>query len=384
MPYDLVIQKLKEKTPFVVRFKSNGDENRRIKIKDLIKGTLELPENDQDVVIIKSDGLPTYHFAHTVDDHLMETTHVIRSDEWFSSLPLHIELFLAQGFKIPKYVHYAPIEKKDGEIRRKISKRKDPEASAEYYLKEGIPLEGLYDYLLNIANSGYENWRRQNPEKSFLDYDFKISKMSKSGALFDIDKLLDVCKISISYFSAEKLYNDTLSWAKEYDNSLEKLLENDPDYSKKVLNIEREKTKTRRKDIAKFSDVKQNIIYMFDDEFLESAKSKEDYAYGKINNNDKIIKILEEYKKVFDMKDDQNIWWDKISKISKNLGYAESVKEFRENEGKFEAHVGDISTVLRVTLTGRDQTPDLYEIIQVLGNSSVISRINHAIDILKA
>ena len=341
-----------------------------------------MTENDQDIVIIKSDGLPTYHFAHLVDDYLMRTTHVIRADEWLASLPLHIQLFVSFGFKPPKYVHYAPIEKMDGTTRRKISKRKDPEASALYYIEQGFPIEGVYDYLLNIGNSSYEMWRKQNKDSSYLDFKFDLSKMSKSGALFDFEKLLDVSKLAITNFTAEKLYDNAYTWACSYDKELKEILEKDKEYSLKVLNIERGKSKNPRKDIAKMSDVKTQIIYMYDDKFNENINKKEDYDFLDINDNLEIINILREYKKTLNINDEQNIWWEKIQEISEKLGYASAVKDYKENPNKYKGHVGDVSTVIRVVLTSKSQTPDLYEIIQVLGKESIEMRINKAIKIL--
>lgn len=378
----MAIDKIKNGDSYIIRFKSAGKDGNKIKVKDVVKGNLEMTENDQDVVIIKSDGLPTYHFAHVVDDYLMRTTYVIRSDEWLSSLPLHIQLFLSFGFKPPKYVHYAPIEKQDGDTRRKISKRKDPEASALYYIEQGFPIEGIYDYLLNIGNSSYEIWRRQNLNSSYLDFKFELNKMSKSGALFDLNKLLDVSKIAISNFTAEKLYNNALKWAGKYDKELKDILEEKKEYSLKVLNIERDKKKNKRKDIAKMSDVKNQIIYMYDEKFDKNIIKKEDYDFLKINDNTEIINILNEFKNTFNIKDEQSIWWSKIQDVSGKLGYARTVKEFRENSDNYTAHVGDISTVIRVALTTRSETPDLYEIIQVLGNDSIDFRINKIIEIL--
>ena len=382
MPVEMAIDRIKKGDEYIIRFKSPGKENNKIKIKDVVKGNLEMTENTQDIVIIKSDGLPTYHFAHLVDDYLMRTTHVIRSDEWLASLPIHIQLFISSGFKPPKYVHYAPIEKMDGKTRRKISKRKDPEASAMYYVEEGFPVEGVYDYLLNIANSNYEMWRKNNPKLLYLDFNFELSKMSKSGALFDMEKLLDVSKLAIANFTAEKLYNDALIWANKFDEELKDILSNDKEYTLKVLNIERGKEKNPRKDIAKMSDVKHQIIYMYDDKFNDIIKSKEDYDFLEINNNEDIKEILIEYQKTYNINDSKEEWWNKISDLSVKLNYAKSVKEYRENPEKYKGHVGDVSTVIRVALTSRSETPDLYEIMLVLGKDSINSRINKILNLI--
>ena len=270
-------EKIKNGEPYIIRFKSPGREDRKIKHKDVIKGNVDFPENDLDIVIIKADGLPTYHFAHAVDDHLMHTTHVIRSDEWLSSVPLHLQLFHELGFKAPKYAHISPIMKNDNGGKRKLSKRKDPEAAVEYYKKEGIPSEAVKEYLLNIANSTFENWRKANPDKSIDEFDFQLNKMSVSGALFDMIKLLDIGKTVISKMTAEEVYNYSLIWAKEYDEELAKMLE-DKEYALKVFGIERGNKKPR-KDISKWSDVKENISYMYDEEF---AKDENDIPVLKL------------------------------------------------------------------------------------------------------
>ena len=371
IPVEEAIERIKLGEDYVVRFKSPGREDRKIKHKDVIKGNVDFPENDQDIVIIKSDGLPTYHFAHAVDDHLMHTTHVIRGDEWLSSVPLHLQLFQELGFKAPKFAHTASIMKNDNGNKRKISKRKDPEAAASYYQELGIPSLAVKEYLINIANSTFENWRRQNKDKSFDEFDFQLNKMSVSGALFDMVKLFDVSKIVISKYSAEEVYNASLEWAKKYDDEFVELL-NNKEYSLKVLGIERGNNKPR-KDIAKCSDVKENIEYMYDDKFFDG---KIEYPYQVISDKQDIDKILTLYiEKYYNENDDKQTWFDKIKELAGEMGYAKEVKEFKENPDKYKAHVGDVSTVLRVALTGRTNTPDMYEIMQVLGKDSVIKRL---------
>ena len=371
-------QKIKNGEKYIIRFKSPGREDRKIKHKDVIKGNVDFPENDQDIVIIKADGLPTYHFAHAIDDHLMGTTHVIRSDEWLSSVPLHLQLFHELGFKAPKYAHISPIMKNDNGNKRKLSKRKDPEAAVSYYKEEGIPVDAVKEYLLNIANSTFENWRRVNPDKNIDEFDFQLNKMSVSGALFDMVKLLDIGKIVISKMTAEEVYENALNWSKEYDKELEEMLKN-KEYAIHVFGIERGNKKPR-KDIAKWSDVKENIEYMYDDKFYEKVK---EYPYQVINDKESIEKILKLYiEEYFDENDDKQAWFDKIKELSGRLGYAKEVKEFKENPDKYKAHVGDVSTVLRVALTGRTNTPDMYEIMKVLGKESIIKRFKKAIELL--
>ena len=369
-------EKIKNGEKYIIRFKSPGREDRKIKHHDVIKGNVDFPENDQDIVIIKADGLPTYHFAHAVDDHLMRTTLVIRSDEWLSSVPLHLQLFHELGFKPPKYAHISPIMKNDNGNKRKLSKRKDPEAAVSYYKEEGIPVLAVKEYLLNIANSTFENWRRANPDKSIDDFDFNINKMSVSGALFDMTKLLDIGKNVISKMNADEVYNNSLDWAREYDKELEEMLE-DKEYSLKVLGIERGNKKPR-KDISKWSDVKNNIIYMYDDKFFNSEVS---YDYSKVCDKEEIKKILDSYiNEYFDINDDKETWFNKIKDLAEKYGYAREVKEYKQNPEKYPGHVGDVSTVIRVALTGRQNTPDMYEIIKVLGHESVIKRLNKAMN----
>ncbi len=363
-------KKIEAGEKYIIRLKSPGREDKKIKHKDVIKGNVEFPENDQDVIIIKADGLPTYHFAHAIDDHLMGTTHVIRGDEWLSSIPLHLQLFYVLGFKAPKYAHIAPIMKNDNGNKRKLSKRKDPEAAVSYYAEEGIPVEAVKEYLLNIANSNFENWRRANPDKSIEEFELQLNKMSVSGALFDMVKLLDVSKIVISKMTAEEVYNNTLKWACKYNKELLKLLE-DKEYAIKVFGIERGNKKPR-KDIAKWSDVLENIEYMYDEEFYNK---KQNYEYQVINNKEDIKKILNLYiEKYYNENDDKQAWFDKIKELAGEMGYAKEVKEFKANPDMYKAHVGDVSTVLRIALTGRTNTPDMYEIMKVLGKERIEKR----------
>lgn len=372
-------KKIKAGEPYIVRFKSMGNEERKIRHHDVIKGIVEFPENDQDIVIIKADGLPTYHFAHAVDDHLMRVTHVIRADEWLSSVPLHLELFKALGFAVPKYAHTSAILKDDEGKKRKISKRKDPEAAVSYYHEEGIPAEAVYQYLLNIANSNFETWKRSNPDKNISEFDFELNKMSVSGAIFDMIKLLDISKNVISTYSKERVYEDSLNWAKRYDKELEEMLQ-DKEYALKVFGIERGNKKPR-KDISKWSDVMYNIGYMYDDEFYGKVN---EYPYQVISDKEDIAKILDLYiSKYYNESDDKQTWFDKIKELAVEMGYAGEVKEFKANPGMYKAHVGDVSTVLRVALTARTNTPDMYEIMQVLGKDRIAKRLKFAKENLK-
>ena len=360
-------EKIKAGVPYVVRFKSPGREDRKIECHDVIKGKVIFPENDVDIPIIKSDGLPTYHFAHLVDDHLMHTTHVVRSDEWLSSLPLHLQLFQSAGFKAHKYCHIAPIQKMDDGNKRKLSKRKDPEAAVSYYEEIGVPPDAVKEYLINIANSTFENWRRQNKDAAITDFKFELNKMSVSGALFDMVKLFDVSKNVISRYDAQTVYDHGYEWASKHDEELKKLLDQ-KEYALKVIGIERGNAKPRR-DLAKWSDLKDNIIYMFED--------PTEYDYDKITGED-AKQVIEEYMKVYDLNDDKQTWFDKMKDVAEKCGCAREVKDYKANPDNYKGHVGDVSTVIRVALTGRRNTPDLYEIMEVLGNEKVQARLESA------
>ena len=310
-------KKIENGESYIIRFKSPGREDRKIKHKDIIKGNVDFPENDQDIVIIKADGLPTYHFAHAVDDHLMRTTHVIRSDEWLSSVPLHLQLFHELGFKAPKYAHISPIMKNDNGNKRKLSKRKDPEAAVSYYKEEGIPVNAVKEYLLNIANSTFENWRRANPDKSIDEFDFQLNKMSVSGALFDMVKLLDIGKTVISKMTAEEVYENSIKWAEEYDKELLEML-HDKEYALRVFGIERGNKKPR-KDISKWAEVKYNIEYMYDDKFYSK---EQEYQYQVIADKEDIEQILNLYiEKYYDDNDDKQAWCDKIKELANNVEF---------------------------------------------------------------
>ena len=374
---DEIEKRIKSGEEYIIRFKSPGDPEKKIKHHDVIKGNIDFPENDQDIVIIKSDGLPTYHFAHVVDDYLMGTTHVIRGDEWLSSLPVHLQLFQAIGVKPPKYAHIAPIMKEENGAKRKLSKRKDPEAAVEYYAKEGIPSDAAKEYLLNIANSNFEQWRRQNKTEGMEKFELQLNKMSVSGALFDMVKLLDISKTVISRYTKDEVYNLAYAWAAEYDPDLKKLLEDDIEYTLRVLGIERGNEKPR-KDISKWSDIKGNIEYMYDNRFLNKQI---EYVYQNIKEPSEVQKIIDKYiNNYFNLLDDKQTWFNKIKDLAEEFGYAREVKEYKQNPENYKGHVGDISTVIRIALTGRANTPDMYEIMQVLGEQSVKARLNKAIN----
>lgn len=370
LPVDEAVARIKNGDSFTIRLRSNGREDRKIRIKDSIKGNVDFPENFMDAVLIKADGFPVYHFAHVVDDHLMRTTTVIRGDEWMPSTPLHMELFQAFGFRPVKYAHTPTIQKieTDGK-KRKISKRKDPEAAASYYREEGIPTLALKEYMMNIVNSTFEGWRRANKEANLSDFKMELNKMNSSGAVFDMVKLLDVSKNVIARYNAEEVYNYTNEWAKEFDPELAELLKN-KEYGLKVFGIERDNSAKPRKDLAKWSEVKDSIIYMY--------RKPSEFDYDKISG-ETLKNVIKEYISVYDESDDKQTWFNKMKDVAEKCGYAREVKEYKLEPEKWPGHVGDISTAIRVTITGRRNTPDLYEIMQVLGKEEVVARLNAAL-----
>ena len=368
------MEKVKAGVPFVIRFRSNGDFDRKIVFEDLVKGKLSLSENDIDDVIMKSeDMLPTYHFAHVVDDHLMHTTHVVRGEEWLPSVTKHIEMFDAFGFKKPKYIHTPLIVKKEDDKIRKISKRKDPEASMSYYKEKGYPTLAVIEALMTIINSNYEEWHTANPDKSFLEFQYSPKKMSSSGALFDLEKLNNISRTIISKMTKEKLLEKSLAWAKDYDEELKNIIEKDKNYYMNIINIEREQKKPR-KDYATYADIKDNIWFMYD-ELFESRKH--DYEYQKITNKEEIKLVLNTYfDKYYDESDDKETWFNKMKDACIELGYCPDMKEYKENPDKYKGSVADLSTVIRVSITTKCMTPDLYEILKLLGNDRIKSRIS--------
>ncbi len=378
---DITVEEAKKRIDrgeeYVVRLRSTGSEDKRISFKDAIKGNIEMPENIIDVVLLKKDGTPTYHFAHTVDDHLMRTTHVVRGDEWISSVPIHLQLFCACGFKPPKYAHISPIMKEENGGKRKLSKRKDPEAAVSFYDKAGYPAGSVWEYLMTLANSNYEDWRLANKDADINDFKFSLSKMSKAGALFDIVKLNDVSKNYICRLNAEEVYDMTAEWAKKYNEKLYTLFTDDEQYAKSILAIERGNAKPR-KDIAKWEDVENYVSYFYSE--LWDGKREEVDTVSK----DAAAEIIEEYKKIYDPDVPAEDWFPRIREMAEGLGYAKTPKEYKKNPEAFRGHVGDVSSVIRVAVTGRRNTPDLYEIMQVLGRDEVMKRLDEALNLLKA
>ena len=362
------IERIKNGEPYVIRFRSKGNFDNKIPFVDLGKGKLSLSENDIDDVIMKSDNmLPTYHFAHVVDDHLMRTTHVVRGEEWLPSVTKHIEMFEAFGFKSPTYIHTTLLIKKDGNNVRKISKRKDPEASMSYYDQEGYPKLAVIESLMTIINSNYEEWHTANPDKKYTDFIYNPDKMSSSGALYDLMKLDDISKNMISKMTKEEVYKESYEWASKYSQSLKDIIDKDVEYYKGILNIEREQ-KNPRKDIAKYSDIESLIWYMYDELFNPDV-----YEWGKVTDPSEISKILKTYMDKY-YTEDKDEWFNQVKLLADELGYASNMKEYKKNPDDFKGNVADIATVIRVALTSKSQTPDLYEILKLFGRDRVIKR----------
>lgn len=372
-----IAEKIEKGVPFTVRLRSTGDIQRKIKFDDLIKGKIEMSENVNDVVILKADGIPTYHFAHAVDDHLMRTTHVVRGDEWIASVPLHLELFRALGFKPVKYAHIAPIMKEENGGKRKLSKRKDPEANVSYYIEKGYPEESVKEYMLTILNSNFEDWRRANKTEDITEFPFNLKKMSVSGALFDMVKLNDVSKNVISVMTAEKVYGLVTDWAKEYDKEIYSLFSENSEKAKAILNIDRENPKPR-KDIACFDEVRQYVAFFYNSLYTP------DFSLPEHINKADAVEILTKYKELYSQSDSKDDWFNKIKDLCTQCGYTPNVKEYKQNPDGFKGHVGDVSTVIRIAVTSRTNTPDLYYIMQILGKDEVLTRIDNAINSYKA
>ena len=374
---DEIVEKINAGVPFTVRLRSTGDISRKIKFDDMIKGKIEMSENVNDVVILKADGIPTYHFAHAIDDHLMHTTHVVRGDEWIASVPLHIELFRACGFKPVKYAHIAPIMKEENGGKRKLSKRKDPEANVSYYIEKGYPEASVKEYMLTILNSNFEEWRKANKTEDISKFPFNLKKMSVSGALFDMVKFNDVSKNVISLMTAKEVYKLVTDWAMDYNEVLYALFVDDKEKATAILNIDRDNPKPR-KDIACWEEV-ENYVSFFYNELYDA-----DYTLPEHINKEDAVEILTKYKEIYSANDTKEEWFNKIKELCSACGFTPNVKEYKQNPDAFKGHVGDVSTVIRVAVTSRTNTPDLYYIMQILGSDEVMNRIDNAINSYKA
>ncbi len=367
---DEIKKNLADGKPWTLRFRSDGSDDKKVIFDDIIRGKIEMPENTIDEVLLKSDGIPTYHFAHVCDDHFMRTTHVIRGEEWISSTPKHIALFKACGYKVPKYAHTPQVMKLDGDDgnKRKLSKRKDPEAAVGYFVEKGIPKESLIEYLLTLLNSNFEDWRRANPGADVFSFPFNLKKMSSSGCLFDLVKLTDISKNIISEMNGETVLARTLEWAQTYDKELFGLMDKDRAYALGILSIDRDCPKPR-KDIAMWSQVKDYIPYFYDELY-----HPEYFLPGSVTSEDAKA-IIDKYIEIYDENDDKDAWFAKIKDMCAPLGFTPNVKEYKKNPELFKGHVGDVSSVIRIAVTSRTNTPDLCSIMKLLGRDKVIKRL---------
>ena len=357
--------------PWVLRFKSMGSIENQFKFDDLVKGKLTITENNVDHVLLKSDGIPTYHFAHACDDHLMRTTHVVRGDEWLPTLPFHIQLFKALGFKLPKYVHIGPLMKMDGTSKRKLSKRKDPELALTFYKAEGFPVKAVYEYIMTILNSNFEDWRRANPDAPAETFKFSPKKLNPAGSLFDYAKLTDVSKNVISKMTAEEVYALLTEWALEFDPEFGAKLAADAEFATRILAIGRGGKKPR-KDLAVWKDAKDYMGFFYD-EYL--AEPQFDEKFEKTT----VIEALNRFLEKFDISDDSNTWFDKVKAITTEMGFTTDMKAYKADPTAYKGTVADISTFIRQAVTGKTNSPDLYTVMQILGYERTVGRIQAVI-----
>ena len=357
--------------PWVLRFKSTGSIENQFKFDDLVKGKLTITENDVDHVLLKSDGIPTYHFAHAVDDHLMRTTHVVRGDEWLPTLPFHIQLFKALGFRLPKYVHIGPLMKMDGTSKRKLSKRKDPELALTFYKAEGFPVKAVYEYIMTILNSNFEDWRRANPDASAEEFKFSPKKLNPAGSLFDYAKLTDVSKNVISKMDAATVCTLLTEWANEFDPDFGAKLAADPEYATAILAIGRGGKKPR-KDLAVWKDAKDYMGFFYDD-YLQNPVFDPKFSAATVTD------VLNRFLAAFDISDDSGVWFDKVKAITEAIGFTTDMKAYKADPSAFPGTVADVSTFIRLAVTGKTNSPDLYTVMQILGYERTVARINAAI-----
>jgi glutamyl-tRNA synthetase len=370
-----VWQALESGQPFVIRFRSPGDFSQKIIVKDLLLGSRDMSENDQDIVIMKSDGLPTYHLAHVIDDHFMGTTHVVRGNEWLPSLPLHLQLFAALGWVAPKYGHIYPIQKMEESSKRKLSKRKDPEANIAFYAAQGYPEAAVIEYLLNLANSNFEDWRKTHPAQDNREFALSFAKLASSnGPLFDFPKLNDISKNIIATYTADYIYEQVVNWATKYDAPLAALITERPDYTKSIFNIERLDAKKVRKDLAKWSEVRQEIAFFFDELFSLTTEEVKAKLVGW--DLTLVAQLVQEFLATYNRSDSAEIWFEKVKDIARAHGYAENTKSYKQNPENYRGSVGDIVNIFRLLITGKTQSPDLQAIMQVLDQSTLQARLS--------
>ncbi|MBQ9838370.1 MAG: glutamate--tRNA ligase [Oscillospiraceae bacterium] len=374
-PLEDIQAQLDAGNPWVLRFRSTGSIENQFKFDDLVKGKLTITENDVDHVLLKSDGIPTYHFAHAVDDHLMRTTHVVRGDEWLPTLPFHIQLFKALEFKLPKYVHIGPLMKMDGTSKRKLSKRKDPELALTFYKAEGFPVEAVYEYIMTVLNSNFEDWRRANPTAPVDEFKFSPKKLNPAGSLFDYAKLTDVSKNEIARMDAEKVYTLLTQWAEEFDTDFADKVKADPAFATAILAIGRGGKKPR-KDIATWKEAKPYMGFFYDN-YLELP------VFDNKFSNETVLTALEKFLEKFDIADDSGVWFDKVKAITEEMGFTTDMKAYKADPDAFPGTVADVSTFIRQAVTGKTNSPDLYTVMQILGYDRTVERIKAVMETLK-
>ena len=364
-----VKENLKAGNPFVLRILADGAPDRKVKFTDLVKGNMEIPENDEDFVLLKSDGIPTYHFAHAVDDHLMGTTHVIRGEEWLPSLAKHLQLFRYLGFKTPKYLHIAQIMRLDENGNKKKLSKRDMGANMDDYTRMGYCPEAVCEYVMTLLNSNYEEWRMQNADKSYLEFPFNIKKMSVSGCLFDFDKLGDVSKNVISRMDAQKVTSADTEWALEFDRPFGELLRDNKEMATAVFAIGRGGKKPR-KDLATWCDAKPYMGFFFDEYFSVECPYPDKFP------KEDILNVFDGFLASYDESDDMNAWFDKIKAVAEANGYTPDMKAYKADPDAFKGNVADVSMFLRLAVTGKVNSPDMYSVMQILGKDKVTERIN--------
>ncbi len=373
LSFEEIEEKISLKIPYVVRLKSPGVAGRYISYCDPIRGKIEMPENTLDLVLLKSDGIPTYHFAHVVDDHFMRTNLVVRGDEWMASYPVHKQLFDLCGFKTPSYVHISPIMKMDGAAKRKLSKRKDPEAAVGFYLQQGFPVESIKEYLLTIANSNYEEWHMKNADKTGADFKLSFDKMPVSGALFDMAKLMDVSREIIAGFTVDECARQITNWAEKYEPVLYQFAVSDEEQFKRTISLWKISGKKVRKDVAKWSELMQlfDYLYLPQESFEQAVVYELDDKYTKAQ----LTEAIEVYKKDLFLNTDN--WFDQMKKLGEPLGYCPNMKEYKKNPESYKGSIADLCSIVRVAVTGRKNSPDLYTIMMILGEDNVQKRLDH-------
>ncbi len=374
-----LIERIEQGMPYVIRFKSPGNEENKVALDDVIRGHIEFPENVQDIVIMKGDGLPTYHFAHLVDDHFMRPTHITRGEEWMASVPVHLQMFDAIGWTRPIYAHLPVIMKMDGDKRRKLSKRKDEEASVKYFLEKGYPIEGFLEYLMTIANTNFEEWRLENQDADIFDFKLDFSKMSLDGALFDLEKVNYISKERLGKMDAEEIATKALTWANTYDEAFAKAINSDFEYFKSILNIERGGDKPR-KDYEKYSDIYPIINFMYDDVFNESIITER--PFQERFTKTQVVEVLEAYLNNPGLDLSEEEWFENLKAIASSRNYAQKPKEYKKNPDMYLGHIGDFAEIIRIAVSGRKNTPNFYHVLKILGIERIKTRISKTISLL--